>query len=208
MNFADDMGVWKYFKVKTTKSGDLHELVSLGKKRPTEMSRGVYRIKKNYSCHHAASDLSRTVIFIDGMYIRAAHILIFIADHTGSIKDLCTHLSLVNMMSKCNLMVMYVVTQIHTLEHYLVLCRKSRINKCAVAIQHLKLLWQKEEGGIVECRSTSCLPRNRRQVSNARYSSASRPNHDLLYGIMEKCMKSKCEGERFVQCVQAAPESS
>ena len=123
--------------------------------------------------HHAASDLSRTVIFIDGMYIRAAHILIFIADHTGSIKDLCTHLSLVNMMSKCNLMVMYVVTQIHTLEHYLVLCRKSRINKCAVAIQHLKLLWQKEEGGIVECRSTSCLPRNRRQVSNARYSSAS-----------------------------------
>ncbi len=78
--FADDMGVWKhtgspsqYFQVKITESGDLCELVSLGKKRPSEMSRGVYRIKKNYSCHHAASDLSRTVIFIEGMYIRAAH---------------------------------------------------------------------------------------------------------------------------------------
>ena len=78
--FADDMGVWKhtgspsqYFQVKTTESGDLHELVSLGKKHPTEMSHGVYHIKKNYSCHHGASDLSHTVIFIEGMYIKMAH---------------------------------------------------------------------------------------------------------------------------------------
>ena len=73
--FVDYMGVWRhtgspsqYFQVKTTKSGDLQELV-LGKKHPTEMSQDVYRIKKNYSCHHAASDLSRTVIFIEGLYI-------------------------------------------------------------------------------------------------------------------------------------------
>jgi len=73
--FADDMGVWRhtgspsqYFQVKSTESGELKELISLGKKRPTEMSNDVYRIKKNYSCHHAASDLSRTVIFLEGMY--------------------------------------------------------------------------------------------------------------------------------------------
>ena len=72
--FADDMGVWKhngspsqYFKVKTSDSGELRELISLGKKRPIEMSLDVYRIKKNYSYHHAASDLSRTVIFIEGI---------------------------------------------------------------------------------------------------------------------------------------------
>jgi len=65
----------------------------------------------------------------------------------------------------------------------------------------------KEEGGIAECRSSSCLPRNRHQVSNARANS-SKHNHDLLYAVMEMCMKSKCEGEKFVQCVQAAPEPS
>ena len=64
----------------------------------------------------------------------------------------------------------------------------------------------KEEGGIIECRSSSCLPWNRHQVSNAQYSNSLKPNHDLLYAVMEMCMKSKCEGEKFVQCVQAAPE--
>ena len=64
----------------------------------------------------------------------------------------------------------------------------------------------KEEGGIIECRSSSCLPQNRHQVSNAQYSNSLKPNHDLLYAVMEMCMKSKSEGEKFVQCVQAAPE--
>ena len=64
----------------------------------------------------------------------------------------------------------------------------------------------KEAGGIIECQSSSCLPRNCRQVSNARYSNSSKPNHDLLYAVIEMCMKSKCESEKFGQCIQAAPE--
>ena len=74
--FADDMGVWKhtgspsqYFQVRKNEFGGLQELVSLGKKRPDTMSCDMYWIKKNYSCHHAASHLSRTVIFLEGMYI-------------------------------------------------------------------------------------------------------------------------------------------
>ena len=69
-----------------------------------------------------------------------------------------------------------------------------------------KTVVAEEEGDILECHSSSCLPRNHCQVSNAWYSNSSRPNHDLLCAVMEICMKSKCEGERFVQCVQAAPE--
>ena len=72
--FADDMGVWKhlgspsqYFQVKKTDSGGLKEVVSLGKKKLERMSCDVYRIWKNYSIHHAASDLSRTVIFLEGI---------------------------------------------------------------------------------------------------------------------------------------------
>ena len=67
------MGVWKhsgspsqYFQVKKNDSGGLKEVVSLGKKKPERMSCDVYRIRKNYSIHHAASDLSRTVIFLEG----------------------------------------------------------------------------------------------------------------------------------------------
>ena len=62
-----------------------------------------------------------------------------------------------------------------------------------------------KEGGVVECHSSSCLPQNRHQLSN---TSSSRHNHNLLYAVMEMCMKSKCEGEKFVQCVQAVPEPS
>lgn len=72
--FADDMGVWKhtgspsqYFEVKKNRYGGLKEIVSLGKKRPKRMTEGIYRIKKNYSSHHTASDLSRTLIFLEGM---------------------------------------------------------------------------------------------------------------------------------------------
>ena len=71
--FADDMGVWKhtgspshYFQVRKNQFGGLKEIVSLGKKRPKKISNDVYRIKKNYSSHHAASDLTRTVIFLEG----------------------------------------------------------------------------------------------------------------------------------------------
>ena len=65
----------------------------------------------------------------------------------------------------------------------------------------------KEQGGIVECRSSSCLPWNR-QVINTQGSSSSKTNKDLLYSVMDMCMKSKCDGEQFIQCVQAAPEPS
>lgn len=65
--FADDMGVWKhtgspsqYYQVVKNEYGGLKEIVSMGKKC-SKMFEGMYRIKKNYSCHHAASDLSRTV---------------------------------------------------------------------------------------------------------------------------------------------------
>lgn len=68
--FADDMGVWKhtgllsqYFQVRKNEFGGLQELVSLGKKRPDTMTCDMYRIKKNYSCHHAASDFP-VVIFL------------------------------------------------------------------------------------------------------------------------------------------------
>ena len=71
--FADDMGVWKhtgspsqYFEVRKNRFGGLMEIVSLGKKCPKKLSCEVYRIKKNYSSHHAANDLSRTVIFLEG----------------------------------------------------------------------------------------------------------------------------------------------
>ena len=70
--FADDMGVWKhtgspsqYFEIKKNEYGGLMEIVSLGKKSQ-QISDSMYRIKKNYSYHHAASDLSRTVIFLEG----------------------------------------------------------------------------------------------------------------------------------------------
>lgn len=70
---ADDMGVWKhngspsqYYEVRKNQHGGLQEIVSLGKKRPKQMVDGIYRIKKNYSCHHSSSDLLRTIIFIEG----------------------------------------------------------------------------------------------------------------------------------------------
>ena len=71
--FAGDMGVWKhtgspsqYFEVRKNRFGSLMEIVSLGKKCPQKLSCDVYRIKKNYSSHHAANDLSCTVIFLGG----------------------------------------------------------------------------------------------------------------------------------------------
>ena len=72
---ADDMGVWKhngspsqYYEVRKNESGGLKEIISLGKKRPKKMVDGMYRIKKNYSSHHASSDLLRTIIFIEGEF--------------------------------------------------------------------------------------------------------------------------------------------
>ncbi len=63
------------------------------------------------------------------------------------------------------------------------------------------------EGGITQCRSSSNLPRNRKQVTNVRQQSYSKaPNQDLLYAVMEMCLKAKSGEERFVRSVQAAPE--
>ena len=61
-----------YFQVRKNEFGGLKEIISLGKKRPKKMSNDVYRIKKNYSAHHAASDLTRTVIFLEGTYFLAS----------------------------------------------------------------------------------------------------------------------------------------
>ena len=63
-----------------------------------------------------------------------------------------------------------------------------------------------EQGGILNCRSISSLPRSRHQVSTVRSDNSSKTNTDLLYAVMEMCMKSKGEKDKFVQCVQAAPE--
>ena len=64
----------------------------------------------------------------------------------------------------------------------------------------------KSEGGIINCRSPSSLPRNRKQVTNiGQQSTSSTSNHDLLYAIMEMCLKAK-NGEEFVRSVQASPE--
>ena len=69
---VDDMGVWKhtgspsqYFRFRKNKYGGMKEIVSLGKKSQ-RMSNVMYRIKNNYNSHHTASDLSRTVIFVEG----------------------------------------------------------------------------------------------------------------------------------------------
>lgn len=37
-------------------------------------------------------------------------------------------------------------------------------------------------------------------------SSSKATNKDLIYAVMEMCLKAKSGGERFVQSVQAAPE--
>ena len=62
------------------------------------------------------------------------------------------------------------------------------------------------EGGIINCRSSSSLPRNHHQVSNIRQQSSSTTNRDLLCDVMEMCLKAKSGSEKFVQSVQAAPE--
>ena len=65
------------------------------------------------------------------------------------------------------------------------------------------------EGGIIKCRSSSNLPRNCQQVSNVRHQCSSKTtNRDLLYAVMEMCVKAKsgCPSEKFIQSVQAAPE--
>lgn len=73
--FADDMWVWKhtgsplhYFQVRKNKFSGLKEIISRGKKHP-KMSNDVNRIKKNDSSHHAASDLTGTVIFLEGTLV-------------------------------------------------------------------------------------------------------------------------------------------
>jgi len=70
--FADNMGVLisspsQYFKVKTSDSGELHELERT--EHPKEMSGDVYQIKKNYSCHHYSSDLAICFIIIEGIIL-------------------------------------------------------------------------------------------------------------------------------------------
>ena len=67
---AADMGAWKhtgspsqYFQVRKNRFGGLMEIVSLGKRCPNKLPSDLYRTKKNYSSHHAATDLSCTVIF-------------------------------------------------------------------------------------------------------------------------------------------------
>jgi len=52
---------------------NVNNLYELRRQHPivdsVEMSNDVYHIKKNYSCHHAASDLPQTVIFLESMYV-------------------------------------------------------------------------------------------------------------------------------------------
>jgi len=63
------------------------ENVSLGKKCPKKLSCDMYRIKKNYSSHHAANDLSRTVIFLEGNLCST-----LCSTLCGPIKAGCVHL--------------------------------------------------------------------------------------------------------------------
>ena len=73
--------------------------------------------------------------------------IIFIADHVSS----STHLSLVNMMSKCNLMVMYIVTQIHirTLPSSLQKIKDKQMCSGNPAPKTVVAEITKEEGGII-----------------------------------------------------------
>ena len=72
------------------------------------------------------------------------------------------HLDLVNMMSRYATMVMYIIILIHSFKHSQALCRKLKKVMVEV-VEILKGVVAKtaEERGMVNCRSSSSLPRNR-----------------------------------------------
>lgn len=96
----------------------------------------------------------------------------------------------------------YIRTQPSTLQKV----KEERAACCNSTPKSIVAKITEKEGGIVKCRSPSVLPRNRKQVENVRVPSSKTPNTDLLYAVMEMCLKAKSGGEQFVQSVQAAPE--
>ena len=94
----------------------------------------------------------------------------------------------------------YVRTQPSTLQKV----KEERAACCNSTPKSVVAKITEREGGIVKCRSPSVLPRNRKQVLNSRVPNSS--NKDLLYAVMEMCLKAKSGGEQFVRSVQAAPE--
>lgn len=66
-----------------------------------------------------------------------------------------------------------------------------------------------ERGGIRGCTSVGDMPRNRKQVRNARYKlSDPQPKKDTLYEVMKMCIDDQSRADPFVRCVQAAPEAT
>ena len=64
-------------------------------------------------------------------------------------------------------------------------------------------------GGILGCVSIGDMPRNRKQMRNARYKlSDPQPRKDALYEIMKMCIDGQSRADPFVRCVQAAPEAT
>lgn len=96
----------------------------------------------------------------------------------------------------------YIRTQPSTLQKV----KEERAACCNSTPKSIVAKITEKEGGIVKCRSPSVLPRNRKQVENVRVSSSKTPNTDLVYAVMEMCLKAKSGGKQFVQSVQAAPE--
>lgn len=62
----------------------------------------------------------------------------------------------------------------------------------------------KQQGGEMNVRSVSCLPRNREQISNIRRSTSSK-DQNVLYSVMLECKRVQGSQEAFVRDIKAAP---
>lgn len=85
---------------------------------------------------------------------------------------------------------------------------KERIRTLAATStpKHIVHAITTEEGGVMEARGSTFLPRDRQQVANLRRSITKPKDDDVLYSIMLECKLAQGKGEMFVQNVKAAPE--
>ena len=85
---------------------------------------------------------------------------------------------------------------------------KERIRTLAATStpKHVVQTITREQGGEIEAKGPTFLPRDRQQVANFRRSIAKPKDNDVLYSIMMECKLSQGKGDMFVQDVKAAPE--
>lgn len=84
----------------------------------------------------------------------------------------------------------------------------TREQMLTVAAKHTPKLaiatMTKQQGGEMNVRSVSCLPRNREQISNIRRSTRSK-DQNVLYSVMLECKRVQGSQEAYVRDVKAAP---